>query len=80
MTNGIICFTAAYCVPCKAVKEILSNMSGITIQYVNIEKNPDMTTEYGVTSIPTVFTIKDTKIVNKYVGIVKKEKLLKDLE
>jgi len=53
----VIAFTATWCDPCKAAKPYLVQVeaAGVEVQIVDIDENPDMARQYGVTSVPTFF-------------------------
>ena len=53
----VIAFTATWCGPCKAAKPYLVQVeaAGVEVQIVDIDQNPDMARQYGVTSVPTFF-------------------------
>ena len=55
----IIDFYAAWCAPCKQLSPVLDTLStdrtDVKICKVNVEENSDISSEYGVRSIPTMF-------------------------
>lgn len=53
----VVAFTAAWCGPCKQAKPHLAQMesAGVEVEIVDIDKNPELARQYGVTSVPTFF-------------------------
>lgn len=78
--DEIIYFGATWCGPCKIVKATLKELSGIAIQYLDIEKHVDLANKYNVSSVPTLLIFRNGELKNRFVGIVKKEKLIKEFE
>ncbi len=71
----IIDFFAEWCGPCKVVEPIIKVLSDnysdkITFGKVDVSDNTELSTEYGVRSIPTVVFLKKGQIVDKTVGIL----------
>ena len=65
-------FWAPWCGPCKLiapiVEEIAEQNDSIVLGKINVDENPDLATEFGVMSIPTLIVMKDGKPVNQAVG------------
>ena len=73
-------FYADWCVPCKMmapiVKEMAEKYGGkVKVGKMNIEENPDTTTEYGIMSIPTFILFQNGKKVSSVTGAVPKDEL-----
>ena len=71
---------AEWCGPCRmiapALEEIAGELKGkIKVAKLNIDENPNVTTEYGVQSIPTLLLFKDGKVTSKKVGAAPKGEL-----
>jgi len=54
----LVDFWAEWCGPCKMIapilEEIAANNEGITIVKLNVDENPALSAQYGITSIPTM--------------------------
>ena len=65
-------FWAPWCGPCRMlmplIEEIAAEHSEIKVGKINVDENPDLATEFGVMSIPTLIVMKDGKPVNQAVG------------
>lgn len=77
----LVDFWAEWCGPCKQigpiVDELADEMKGkLKVTKVNIDKNPETPTKYGVRGIPTLMIFKDGQLVSTKVGSLPKTKLV----
>jgi len=73
----VVDFWAPWCGPCLALGPTIDAISTeyadkINVGKVNVDENPNVSMEYGITSIPCVLFIKDGKVVDKQVGAAPK--------
>ena len=63
------------------ILEEISNEHGekLTILKLNVDENPSLAANYGVSSIPTMNVFKGGEVVKQIVGAKPKAKLLEDL-
>jgi thioredoxin 1 len=47
---------------------------------VNVDNNPQLSTNFGITSIPAILFIKEGKVVDKLVGAQPKSNFVKKIE
>ena len=78
-------FWAPWCGPCKmvapVVEELASDYDGqVSFIKINVDDNPQLASQYGVMSIPTLIIFKEGQPVSNIVGFRPKNELKKSLE
>ena len=81
----VIDFWAEWCGPCRAIGPVIEELAReyegkVKIGKVNVDNNPNVSVNYGITSIPAILFIKDGKIVDKQIGAVPKSVLDKKIQ
>ena len=81
----LVDFWAPWCGPCRMVGPILEQIAKeqanrLRIAKVNIDENPELASNYGVMSIPTMLIFKDGKVVDEFVGALPKRAIESKLE
>jgi thioredoxin 1 len=68
----ILRFTADWCGPCKSLAKNLSeaDISGITIEVIDIDKSEETAIYYGIRSVPTLVMIKDDNVIKRHTGVM----------
>ena len=65
----ILRFTASWCQPCKSLAMTLANIeTNIPIEVIDIDVLPEIATEYGIRSVPTLVMIQDNIEVKRMTG------------
>lgn len=78
-------FYADWCGPCQALLPTVEKLSKeyegkIEIQKVNVDKNQELASKFGVRNIPALFFIKDSEIVDRAIGIQPESSLRERLD
>jgi len=81
----VIDFWAEWCGPCRAIGPVIEELSKeysgrVNVGKVNVDLNPSVSMNYGITSIPAILFIKDGKVVDKQIGAVPKSILVKKIQ
>lgn len=76
----LVDFWAEWCGPCRMVGPIVEELSKeydgkAVIGKVNVDHNPNISTNFGIRNIPTILFFKNGQVVDKQVGAVPKANL-----
>jgi thioredoxin 1 len=76
----VVDFWAEWCGPCKALGPVVEqlatdNAGKVNVGKLDVDSNPEVSTKYGIRSIPTILFIKGGQVVDKVVGAVPKAQL-----
>jgi thioredoxin 1 len=68
-------FTATWCGPCKAFKPVMNEVvsEGYSVQFIDIDQNQTLTSQYNVRSVPTTIIEENGIEVDRFVGALPKE-------
>ena len=82
---SMIDFWAEWCGPCRAIGPVVEELSKefegrVNIGKVNVDHNPQLSMNYGITSIPAILFIKNGQAVDKLVGAQPKHNFVKKIE
>ena len=79
----LVDFWAVWCGPCQMMAPILheleTEMPDVQIGKVNVDEQPELASEFGIVSIPTLVVMKNGKIVTKVSGARPKKEILEML-
>ncbi len=78
-------FWAEWCGPCRVVGPIISEIAEeykerVVIGKLDVDSNNEISTRYGIRSIPTILYFRDGELAHKQVGVTPKSNLVKKLE
>ena len=82
---SVIDFWAEWCGPCRAIGPVIEELAKeydgkVKIGKVNVDHNPQISMNYGITSIPAILFVKNGVVVDKLVGEQPKANLVKKIE
>jgi len=68
-------FTATWCGPCKAFKPVMNEVAGEghSIQFIDVDANKFLASQYGVQSVPTTVIEENGVEVDRFVGALSKD-------
>ncbi len=80
----LVDFWAPWCGPCRMVSpivdEIANESDAVKVAKINIDEQPQLASQYGVMSIPTLMVFENGDVVEKAVGARNKAFILQMLE
>ncbi len=81
----VVDFWAPWCGPCLQIGPTIDALATqyegrVNIGKVNVDENPNVSVNFGITSIPCILFIKDGKIVDKQIGAAPKAAFEKKIE
>ena len=78
----LVDFWAEWCGPCKKLSPILDEIASennLWVAKLNVDENPIKSTEFSVTSIPTMVLFEDGKPIKTIIGAKPKHVLVEEL-
>lgn len=73
-------FWAPWCAPCRMMGPILDEIaeerSDVKVAKINIDEQPELASQFGVMSIPTLMVMKEGRIVQQAMGARPKAQIL----
>jgi thioredoxin 1 len=74
----ILYFSAAWCGPCKTLGPIMESVRGqVNYQKVDVDNDTELSTQYGIRSVPTLILLDETgEVKGRKVGVQTKEQIL----
>ena len=81
----VVDFWAEWCGPCRAIGPVIEELSKeydgkVNVGKLNVDHNPEVSMNYGITSIPAILFIKGGQVVDKLVGAQPKSNFVKKIE
>lgn len=73
----LVDFWAPWCGPCQMLTPIMEEISStVKVVKVNVDEQPELATQYNVSSIPTVFLFNKGQLVDTFIGFKQKDDYL----
>lgn len=81
----LVDFFATWCGPCKMIGPVIEQVEGkyagkIKVVKIDIDQEPELTAQYEVNTVPTIFVLKDGQTVAKEIGFVPLPKIVAMLD
>jgi len=78
---SMVDFWATWCGPCRIIAPIVEKLAedyadkGLRVGKLDVDVNPQIASQFGVRSIPTVLFFKNGEVVDKVIGAVPRTQL-----
>jgi len=81
----LVDFFATWCGPCKMMSPILEQVKqslgdAVTIIKIDVDKNPQAASAYGIQGVPTLIVFKNGKVLWRQSGVVQANMLINVLK
>ena len=81
----VVDFSATWCGPCKKISPIIDELATeyegrVIIGKCDVDEADDLTSRFGIRSVPTVLFFKNGELVNRHIGACRKGDLQKLLD
>lgn len=81
----LVDFWATWCGPCKMIAPIVDEVANeyagkVKVGKVDVDKNRNTASQFGIMSIPTLMLFKDGKVVDTIVGYQDKDTLIEKIK
>lgn len=80
----LVDFWAVWCGPCKMIAPVVEELAReydgkLKVGKLDVDKNPEVSMQLGIRSIPTLMVFKNGKVVEQIIGAVSKPNLVEKI-
>ena len=76
----LVDFWASWCGPCKMLAPVLHEFADehaeVKVGKVNVDEQPELASQFGVMSIPTLLVFENGKVVKQSIGYIEKDEVM----
>ncbi len=77
----LVDFYTTWCGPCRQLAPVMDELANDAKEFkvakINMEEQSELATRYDIMSVPTLIVFQGGKAINKVVGVLPKEQILK---
>ena len=76
----LVDFYTNWCGPCRMLAPVLEKIENIKVFKVDASKNPNLSSEYNISAVPTLIYMKDGVVLDKTMGFMTQEQIQKKVD
>jgi len=83
-TPVLVDFWAVWCMPCQIMAPVVEEIATeygdqLKVAKLDVDQNPQIATQHGIMSIPTLMLFKNGEVVERLVGAMPKQRLMEKI-